>query len=163
LFERQRRFKKADDELKAWEELERFYRVQKFVGKGRLHCGDIQIEVGEEENKTLSQRIVTVFVERYCDKTDPGDMMDKDTVYVLAYAIIIPNTNQHNPNMKPARMGMTDLAHNLRWRKRHFCSYIKAFYCNSQLLISGSDYTGQHISYRDNTQHCSQYRNKSKR
>lgn len=57
-------------------------------------------------------------MERYCDKTDPGDMMDKDTVYVLAYAIIIPNTNQHNPNMKPARMGMTDLAHNLRWRKR---------------------------------------------
>ncbi|CAD0056306.1 unnamed protein product [Aureobasidium pullulans] len=52
----------------------------------------------------LIERIVTVFAEKYCDKTNPEGIADKDAVYVLTYAIIMLNTDQHNPNMKQARM-----------------------------------------------------------
>jgi brefeldin A-resistance guanine nucleotide exchange factor 1 len=62
----------------------------------------------------LIERIVTVFAEKYCDKTEPEGIADKDAVYVLTYAIIMLNTDQHNPNMKQARMGVTDFARNLR-------------------------------------------------
>jgi len=62
----------------------------------------------------LIERIVTVFAEKYCDKTNPEGIADKDAVYVLTYAIIMLNTDQHNPNMKQARMAVTDFGRNLR-------------------------------------------------
>ncbi|KER00235.1 hypothetical protein AUEXF2481DRAFT_45433 [Aureobasidium subglaciale EXF-2481] len=62
----------------------------------------------------LIERIVTVFAGKYCDKTNPEGIADKDAVYVLTYAIIMLNTDQHNPNMKQARMAVTDFARNLR-------------------------------------------------
>jgi brefeldin A-resistance guanine nucleotide exchange factor 1 len=62
----------------------------------------------------LIERIVTVFAEKYCEKTNPEGIADKDAVYVLTYAIIMLNTDQHNPNMKQARMAVTDFGRNLR-------------------------------------------------
>ncbi|KAF1347875.1 hypothetical protein BDV97DRAFT_298439 [Delphinella strobiligena] len=62
----------------------------------------------------LIERIVTVFSEKYCASTTPEGIADKDAVYILTYAIIMLNTDQHNPNMKQARMAVTDFARNLR-------------------------------------------------
>jgi brefeldin A-resistance guanine nucleotide exchange factor 1 len=45
----------------------------------------------------------------------PEDVADKDAVFVLTYAIIMLNTDQHNPNLKgEKRMTVADFARNLR-------------------------------------------------
>jgi len=63
----------------------------------------------------LIERIVTVFSEKYTASTTRDDVADKDAVYVLTYAIIMLNTDQHNPNFKgQARMTPIDFARNLR-------------------------------------------------
>lgn len=61
----------------------------------------------------LIERIVTVFCEHYCASSVPEGIKDKDGLFVLTYAIIILNTDQHNPNLK-TRMSYTDFAKNLR-------------------------------------------------
>jgi brefeldin A-resistance guanine nucleotide exchange factor 1 len=51
----------------------------------------------------LIERIVVEFSDKYCESEDNlMDVADKDAVFVLSYAIIILNTDQHNPNMKVA-------------------------------------------------------------
>lgn len=63
----------------------------------------------------LIERIVEVFSEKYCSGTTPAGIAGKDAVHVLAYAIIILNTDQHNPSVKDEkRMTYTDFAKNLR-------------------------------------------------
>lgn len=62
----------------------------------------------------LIERIVTTFAENYCSGTLPEGIADKDSVYVLTYAIIMLNTDQHNPNMKGKRMELENFARNLR-------------------------------------------------
>ena len=63
----------------------------------------------------LIERIVTVFSEKYCVNSTPEGIADKDSVYVLTYAIIMLNTDQHNPAVKTQnRMSFTDFAKNLR-------------------------------------------------
>ena len=63
----------------------------------------------------LIERIVAVFSEKYCANSTPKDIADKDSVFVLTYAIIMLNTDQHNPSIKPqARMAFNDFARNLR-------------------------------------------------
>jgi len=63
----------------------------------------------------LIERIVTSFSEKYCAKDIPADVADKDAVFILTYAIIILNTDQHNPNLKGQnRMTVTDFSRNLR-------------------------------------------------
>lgn len=63
----------------------------------------------------LIERIVTVFSEKYCANATPEGISDKDAVYVLTYAIIMLNTDQHNPNVKSQnRMSFMDFARNLR-------------------------------------------------
>ena len=63
----------------------------------------------------LIERIITVFSDKYCAASTPEGIADKDAVYVLVYAIIMLNTDQHNPNLKKAvRMTYTDFARNLR-------------------------------------------------
>lgn len=63
----------------------------------------------------LIARIVTSFSEKYCAGEMPEEVSDKDAVYVLTYAIIMLNTDQHNPNVKnQARMKVEDFARNLR-------------------------------------------------
>ena len=63
----------------------------------------------------LIERIVAVFAEKYCAMSTPEGIADKDSVYVLTYAIIMLNTDQHNPNVKTQnRMAFADFAKNLR-------------------------------------------------
>ena len=80
----------------------------------------------------LIERIVTVFAERYCANSKGEDIADKDTVYVLTYAIIMLNTDQHNPNVKAqARMKPEDFTKNLRGvngGKDFAPEYIQAIY-----------------------------------
>ena len=63
----------------------------------------------------LIERIVAVFSTKYCGNSIPGGIANKDAVLVLTYAIIMLNTDQHNPNVKAEkRMTYTDFARNLR-------------------------------------------------
>ena len=63
----------------------------------------------------LIERIVTVFSEKYCANSTPEGIANKDAVFVLTYAIIMLNTDQHNPNVKTQnRMSFNDFAKNLR-------------------------------------------------
>ncbi|MCJ1357907.1 MAG: GDP/GTP exchange factor for ARF [Icmadophila ericetorum] len=63
----------------------------------------------------LIERIVTLFAERFYANSTLEDVADKDTVYVLTYAIIMLNTDQHNPRVKSqARMKVEDFTKNLR-------------------------------------------------
>lgn len=63
----------------------------------------------------LIERIVTDFAEQYVDMAQPEGITDKDAIYVLTYAVIMLNTDQHNPNLKKdKRMQYEDFAKNLR-------------------------------------------------
>lgn len=62
----------------------------------------------------LIERIVEVFSEHYFEHAEPEEIATKDAVYVLTYAIIMLNTDQHNPNMKAKRMGVEDFQKNLK-------------------------------------------------
>lgn len=63
----------------------------------------------------LIERIVTEFSDKYFTKAKPEAIADKDSVFVLTYAIIMLNTDQHNPNVRSQnRMAFLDFARNLR-------------------------------------------------
>ncbi|GKT92802.1 sec7 domain-containing protein [Colletotrichum tofieldiae] len=63
----------------------------------------------------LIERIVTCFADKYCSKAKPTEVANADAVFVLTYAIIMLNTDQHNPNLKgQKRMTVEDFARNLR-------------------------------------------------
>lgn len=63
----------------------------------------------------LIERIVTVFSEKYCASSSTEDIADKDAVFVLTYAVIMLNTDLHNPTLKnQKRMTYADFAKNLR-------------------------------------------------
>ncbi|KJZ71466.1 hypothetical protein HIM_09152 [Hirsutella minnesotensis 3608] len=63
----------------------------------------------------LIASIVESFSEKYCSGNTPDDVADKDAVFILTYAIIILNTDQHNPNLKSTkRMTFEDFSRNLR-------------------------------------------------
>ncbi|RDL30365.1 Uncharacterized protein BP5553_10243 [Venustampulla echinocandica] len=63
----------------------------------------------------LIERIITVFSEHYYETADPEAIADKDAIYVLTYAVIMLNTDQHNPNVRPQdRMKYENFARNLR-------------------------------------------------
>jgi brefeldin A-resistance guanine nucleotide exchange factor 1 len=63
----------------------------------------------------LIASIVECFSEKYCADDTPDDVTNKDGVFILTYAIIILNTDQHNPNLKSAkRMTFEDFSRNLR-------------------------------------------------
>lgn len=63
----------------------------------------------------LISRIVTAFADKYCANSMPDGIVNKDAVFVLTYAIIMLNTDQHNANLKPqSRMTPADFAKNLR-------------------------------------------------
>lgn len=48
----------------------------------------------------LIERIVTCFAEKYCAHDKPPEVHDADAVFVLSYAIIMLNTDQHSPKVK---------------------------------------------------------------
>jgi golgi-specific brefeldin A-resistance guanine nucleotide exchange factor 1 len=63
----------------------------------------------------LIATIVEVFASKYMADKPPADVATEDAVFILSYAIIILNTDQHNPNLKAAkRMTYDDFARNLR-------------------------------------------------
>lgn len=63
----------------------------------------------------LIERVVTVFAEKYCASSTPEEIFEKDAVFVLTYAIIMLNTDLHNPTLKnQKRMTNSDFAKNLR-------------------------------------------------
>lgn len=63
----------------------------------------------------LIERIVVAFSERYCKNGAPEGIANSDAVFVLTYAIIMLNTDQHNPNVRgQARMTQEAFAKNLR-------------------------------------------------
>lgn len=62
----------------------------------------------------LISRIVTVFSDKYVTKVDPKEVADRDSLFVLTYAIIMLNTNLYNPNVKAQdRMSLPDFIKNL--------------------------------------------------
>lgn len=63
----------------------------------------------------LIEFIVAAFSKKYCGKATPDGIANVDAVLVLTYAIIMLNTDQHNPNVKKdKRMTYNDFARNLR-------------------------------------------------
>ncbi|KAI6782702.1 uncharacterized protein J7T54_000845 [Emericellopsis cladophorae] len=62
----------------------------------------------------LIERIVEAFSEKYIEAAHPPEVAGSEAVYILTYAIILLNTDQHNPNMKDKRMTLEAFARNLR-------------------------------------------------
>jgi golgi-specific brefeldin A-resistance guanine nucleotide exchange factor 1 len=63
----------------------------------------------------LIERIITSFAEKYCSVSKPDEVADKDAVFILSYAIIMLNVDQHSPKLKSQnRMDYTQFAKNLR-------------------------------------------------
>ncbi|XP_069693802.1 IQ motif and SEC7 domain-containing protein 1 isoform X3 [Periplaneta americana] len=63
------------------------------------------------------ERLMEVFGQRYCqcDRDVVAGFRSPDTVFVLAFAIIMLNTDLHTPNLKPERrMKLEDFIKNLR-------------------------------------------------
>ncbi|CAG9946727.1 unnamed protein product [Clonostachys rosea f. rosea IK726] len=59
--------------------------------------------------------IVEAFSEKYMSGDDPDEVAHKDSVFILTYAIIILNTDQHSPRLKDnKRMTYEDFSRNLR-------------------------------------------------
>lgn len=63
----------------------------------------------------LIANIVDSFSAKYCNFETPEAIAEKDAAYVLSYAIILLNTDQHNPTLKAnKRMTVDDFSRNLR-------------------------------------------------
>ncbi|KAL3464216.1 hypothetical protein BJX64DRAFT_99281 [Aspergillus heterothallicus] len=63
----------------------------------------------------LIERIVTTFSDKFIEKAQPAGIADKDSLFVLTYAIIMLNTELYNPNVKSQnRMSCNDFSKNLR-------------------------------------------------
>ena len=63
----------------------------------------------------LIERIVTIFSDKYIQKAQPEGVADKDSLFILTYAILMLNTELYNPNVKSQnRMTCTGFARNLR-------------------------------------------------
>lgn len=63
----------------------------------------------------LIATIVESFSAKYCSGDASKDVANKDAVFILTYAIILLNTDQHNPNVKSMkRMTFEDFSRNLR-------------------------------------------------
>lgn len=63
----------------------------------------------------LIERIVTEFSAQYFEQAQPDEVADQDAVYVLIYAIIMLNTDQHNPNIRhQTRMSLEQFSRNVR-------------------------------------------------
>ncbi|XP_026850148.1 IQ motif and SEC7 domain-containing protein 2-like [Drosophila persimilis] len=63
------------------------------------------------------ERLMEIFSQRYCECNADivGRLRSSDTIFVLAFAIIMLNTDLHTPNLKPERrMRVEDFIKNLR-------------------------------------------------
>ena len=71
-----------------------------------------------------SSRLCFVCSQRYCI-CNPGvvrQFRNPDTIFILAFAIILLNTDMYSPNVKPERkMKMEDFIKNLRGNQGYGC------------------------------------------
>lgn len=77
------------------------------------------------------ERIIEVFSHRYCycNRDIVSKFKNLDTVFILAFAIIMLNTDLHSPNLKPeCRMKMNDFIKNLRGIFFIYINYLFYFY-----------------------------------
>ncbi|KRZ27704.1 IQ motif and SEC7 domain-containing protein 1 [Trichinella pseudospiralis] len=95
------------------------------------------------------ERILEAFAGRYCQCNPPTTKQRLDTVFVLAFAIIMLNTDLHSPNVKPCnRMKLEDFVKNLqgvdegRSLNRTFLAEIYTRIKNQQLR-TGADHVSQ--------------------
>ncbi|EPE34964.1 Sec7 [Glarea lozoyensis ATCC 20868] len=62
----------------------------------------------------LIERIITVFSQQYFEEAKPEGVANGDAIFVLTYAVIMLNTDQHNPNvLDKNRMKYENFARNL--------------------------------------------------
>lgn len=98
----------------------------------------------------LIATIVEVFSTRYMSDKPPPDVAHEDAVFILSYAIIILNTDQHNPNLKAAkRMTYEDFARNLRGQndgKDFAQEYLQSIFdaIKSEEIILPDEHDNQH-------------------
>lgn len=98
------------------EMLNEFIRLLDFTGKNVVEAlrellGAFRLP-GESP---LISRILTAFSEIYMDQCQPKEIADKDSVFVLTYAIVMLNTNLYNPNVRASdRMTFPAFVKNLR-------------------------------------------------
>jgi brefeldin A-resistance guanine nucleotide exchange factor 1 len=98
----------------------------------------------------LIERIITVFAEKYYKKAKPEGIADQDTIYVLTYAMIMLNTDQHNPNVKgQSRMTLEAFSRNLRGvngGKDFDSDYLQAIYesIKTNEIILPDEHDNQH-------------------
>jgi golgi-specific brefeldin A-resistance guanine nucleotide exchange factor 1 len=80
----------------------------------------------------LIERIVTEFCSQYWNSGNHDGISNTDSMFVLTYAIIMLNTDAHNPNLKSAkRMTLEDFSKNLRGvndGKDFELEYLRAIY-----------------------------------
>ncbi|ODM17972.1 hypothetical protein SI65_06760 [Aspergillus cristatus] len=63
----------------------------------------------------LIERIVTTFSDKYMQKAQPEGIVDKDSLFILTYGIIMLNTELYNPNIRSQnRMSCESFSRNLR-------------------------------------------------
>ncbi|UKZ46886.1 hypothetical protein TrVGV298_001097 [Trichoderma virens] len=98
----------------------------------------------------LIASVVESFSEKYCDCNTLSEVANKDAVFILTYAIIILNTDQHNPNVKSMkRMTLNDFSRNLRGQNngQDFSpDYLKDIYecIKSNEIILPDEHDNQH-------------------
>ncbi|KAM0247104.1 hypothetical protein ACHAQJ_009982 [Trichoderma viride] len=99
----------------------------------------------------LIAAVVESFSEKYCDcNTLSEEVANKDAVFILTYAIIILNTDQHNPNVKTIkRMTLNDFSRNLRGQNNgqdFSAEYLKDIYecIKSNEIILPDEHDNQH-------------------
>lgn len=95
--------------------LEEFTKLFDFTGKRADEALRLLLESFRLPGESaLIERIMVTFSKAYISSDIPPGCADEDSVYILSYAIVMLNTDQHNPNMKQKRMAVVDFAKNLR-------------------------------------------------
>ncbi|UKZ64660.1 uncharacterized protein TrAtP1_005871 [Trichoderma atroviride] len=98
----------------------------------------------------LIAAVVESFSEKYYDCNTTSEVANKDAVFILTYAIILLNTDQHNPNVKSMkRMTLNDFSRNLRGQNngQDFSpEYLKDIYetIKSNEIILPDEHDNQH-------------------
>ena len=79
------------------------------------------------------ERLMEAFAHRYCmDNPDQvKSFQSADTVFLLAFAIIMLNTDLHNTSIKQDRkMKLTDFIRNLRGQCGFLCVVFRVVFCD---------------------------------
>ena len=80
----------------------------------------------------MSFHYLPVFSQRYCicNPTVVRQFRNPDTIFILAFAIILLNTDMYSPNVKPERkMKLEDFVKNLRGMSENVCVCLSDCVC----------------------------------